>query len=147
MTHCLRPPIAQHSAHSIHTRLLGCCLQAQVQAAAAVNAHSGLCQERKELQGRLDRLAVERDRAARERDTAQLKCAALQQQCRLLEAVAHGQAALGGGRGGSWGRRAGSKENGGRGSASCAGDEFAVKALRKASRAHTSRALSTSSSD
>jgi hypothetical protein len=134
---------AQHSAN-YPSASPGHRLQAQAQAAAAVGAHSGLSQERKELQGRLDRLAVERDRAARERDASELRCAALQQQCRLLEAVAHGQAAIGDG---SWGRHAGSKENGGRGITDRARDEFAIKALRKASRAQSSRALSTSSSE
>ncbi|KAL4419408.1 hypothetical protein ABPG77_003382 [Micractinium sp. CCAP 211/92] len=113
--------------------------QAQAQAQAAVAAHTALTQQRKELQGRLDRLAVEAERAARARETAELQCGALQQQCRLLEAVARGQASLGGGRSPRRGGRrgGGSKENG-----SMAEEAFGIKARRL-----RGLALSTSSSD
>lgn len=112
--------------------------QAQAQAAAAVAAHTALTQQRKELQGRLDRLAVEAERAGRAKKTAELQCSALQQQCRLLEAVARGQAALGGGRSQRRGQRSGgSKEN-----ATDGEGPFRIKARRP----HR-LALSTSSSD
>ena len=106
------------------------CVQAQAQATAAAGAHTAASQERKELQGRLDRLSLERDRAARERDGLELQCASLRQHCQLLEAVACSQqaAACGGGgaRGGATGKRGkrgGSKENG-------RGGDFRIGALR-----------------
>lgn len=113
--------------------------QAQTQAQAAVAAHTALAQQRKELQGRLDRLALEAERAARARETAELQCGALQQQCRLLEAVARGQAALGGGRSPRRGGRrgGGSKEN----------DSMAEGAFRIKARQLRGLALSPSSSD
>ncbi len=112
--------------------------QAQAQAQAAVAAHTALAQQRKELQGRLDRLALEAERAARARETAELQCGALQQQCRLLEAVSRGQAALGGGGSPRRGRRGGgSKEN----------DRMAEGFSRIKARRLRGLALSTSSSD